>query len=336
MPDTKNYCLRVKALDGMLRRKDGVTVHEMLQVVNERLEERGVRPVKTKDTILKDMTEISNDFHVRILRVRDEDDSRIIRYRYEKMDFSIYDSGLTEKQIKELRLSLRLLSRCKGFPELRWVRDLCESMDVPLSKSTNPVVEFDAAIGKVGLKNFQGLFFAIIEQRTIEITYDSSDAATVKKMIYPYYLKQSSDKWYLVAALLNTNDNLQLFELDRITSFNFKPEQEYKPVGVSIDDYFKNIFGVHKFPGSKSVTIRFRVPRPFTRQFFYAPIHHSQKVVCQNQDGTIFSIRVNPNGELLQRFLSYGDVVTILTDCDLKDRIIKNLKNCIRNYESST
>ena len=336
MPDTKNYCLRVKALDGMLRRKDGVTVHEMLQVVNERLEERGVRPVKTKDTILKDMTEISNDFHVRILRVRDEDDSRIIRYRYEKMDFSIYDSGLTEKQIKELRLSLRLLSRCKGFPELRWVRDLCESMDVPLSKSTNPVVEFDAAIGKVGLKNFQGLFFAIIEQRTIEITYDSSDAATVKKMIYPYYLKQSSDKWYLVAALLNTNDNLQLFELDRITSFNFKPEQEYKPVGVSIDDYFKNIFGVHKFPGSKSVTIRFRVPRPFTRQFFYAPIHHSQKVVCQNQDSTIFSIRVIPNGELLQRFLSYGDVVTILTDCDLKDRIIKNLKNCIRNYESST
>ena len=336
MPDTKNYCLRVRTLDGMLRRKDGVTIHEMLQVVNERLEERGVRPVKTKDTILKDITEISNDFHVRIFRVRDGDDSRIIRYRYENTDFSIYDSCLTEKQIKELRLSLRLLSRCKGFQELKWVRDLCNSMDVPLTESTNPVVEFDVSIGKIGRKNFQGLFLAIVEQKTIEISYLSSGAAPEKMMIYPYYLKQFSEKWYLVAALLNTNEKLQVFELDRINSYNFMPEQKFNPIGVSIEDYFKNIFGVHKCPGSKPVSIRFRVPRPFTHLFIDTPIHHSQKVVCQNRAGTIFSIHVIPNGELLQRFLSYGDAVTILTDCDLKDRVIMNLKNCIRNYESST
>ena len=60
MPDTKNYSLRVKVLDGLLRTREGVTIHEMLQVVNERLEERGIRPVRTKDTILKDITEISS------------------------------------------------------------------------------------------------------------------------------------------------------------------------------------------------------------------------------------------------------------------------------------
>ena len=61
MPDTKNYSLRVKVLDGLLRTREGVTIHEMLQVVNERLEERGIRPVRTKDTILKDITEMANE-----------------------------------------------------------------------------------------------------------------------------------------------------------------------------------------------------------------------------------------------------------------------------------
>ena len=74
MPDTKNYSLRVKVLDGLLRTREGVTIHEMLQVVNERLEERGIRPVRTKDTILKDITEMANEFHVIVQKVRDSID----------------------------------------------------------------------------------------------------------------------------------------------------------------------------------------------------------------------------------------------------------------------
>lgn len=96
MPDTKNFRLRVKVLDSLLRKREGVTIHEMLHVVNQRLEERGIAPVKTKDTILKDITEMANEFHVRVLRIRDERDSRIIRYRYEDKDFSIYETGLTD------------------------------------------------------------------------------------------------------------------------------------------------------------------------------------------------------------------------------------------------
>ena len=113
MPDTKNYSLRVKVLDGLLRTREGATIHEMLQVVNERLEERGIRPVRTKDTILKDITEMANEFHVKILKIRDNLDARIVRYRYENSNFSIYETGLTAKQTRELRYSLRLLARCK-------------------------------------------------------------------------------------------------------------------------------------------------------------------------------------------------------------------------------
>lgn len=245
MPDTKNFSLRVKVLDGLLRKREGVTIHEMLQVVNERLEERGICTVRTKDTILSDITEIANEYHVRIMRIRDRDDSRVIRYRYENTDFSIFYSGLTAQQSSELRYSLRLLSRCKGFPELKWVKNLCSSMDVPLNYCQEPVLEFDSSIGKLGKSCFQGLFFAIIEKRTIEITYLEENSLLEKMMMYPYYLKQFSRDWYLVAMLMYEPGLLRLFEVDRIKSYRYHPEQEYKDFEGDVSECFNDIRGMH-------------------------------------------------------------------------------------------
>ena len=195
MPDNKNFCLRVKALDGLLRKREGVTIHEMLHVVNESLEDRGICPVKTKDTILKDLTEIANEYHIRIRRMRDAEDSRVIRYRYENSDFSIFESGLSEEQGRELRFALQMLTRCKGFPKVKWIQKLCSSMDVPMKDDSKTILEFDVAIGKISQKCFQGLFLAIIEKKTIEINYLDSDSISVQVMVFPYYLKQFAQKW---------------------------------------------------------------------------------------------------------------------------------------------
>lgn len=335
MPDNKNFWLRVKVLDSLLRKREGVTIHEMLRVVNESLEERGVSPVKTKDTILKDMTEIANEFHIRILKMRDAEDSRVIRYRYENSHFCIYESGLSEDQTRELRYALRVLARCKGFPRVRWIRELCSSMDVPLKDGSKTILEFDVAIGKISQKCFQGLFLAIMEQKTIEINYLDYDSLSVQVMVFPYYLKQFARKWYLVAVLMTDGEALQFFELERIRKVYFT-EMEYKPMEIDFDEYFSDIYGLHRETGKKPVTIRFQVSRGFIRPFIDDPIHQSQVLICHGHECAVFSIRVVPNTELIHKFLSYGDMVTILTDCELKDEIVKNLKQSIRKYELST
>jgi len=78
MPDTKNFNLRVRILDGQ-RRRDGVSMQEILQVFNRRLDDRGVKAIKAKGTILKDLTGLANEYNVRIVRGRNEYDSRVIR-----------------------------------------------------------------------------------------------------------------------------------------------------------------------------------------------------------------------------------------------------------------
>ena len=62
---------------------------EMMDEVNERLDRRGVTHVKSKNTILRDLDEIRNRFYAKIITFRDEDDERIVKYRYADIDFSI-------------------------------------------------------------------------------------------------------------------------------------------------------------------------------------------------------------------------------------------------------
>ena len=80
MPNTKNFYLRVRILDGLLQSRKGVSIQECLRVINNRLAARDIPPVTSKDTILKDMTEIANEKHIIIESFPDTFDRRIIRY----------------------------------------------------------------------------------------------------------------------------------------------------------------------------------------------------------------------------------------------------------------
>ena len=81
MPNTKNFSLRAQILDRLLCKKEGVSVQEALRVINSHLSAKGATPVTTKDTILKDLTEIANLKFINIVEFRDGLDARIIRYR---------------------------------------------------------------------------------------------------------------------------------------------------------------------------------------------------------------------------------------------------------------
>lgn len=143
MPNTKNFSLRERILDRLLSRRDGVSVQDAIRVINRHLSERGVPLVKSKDTILNDLTEISNANFVEIETLQDKFDRRIVRYRYKDPSFSIYKSPLTQQDVKQIRGALDILSQFEGMPQMSWIRDLCARFDVSLSTTGQPVVEFE-------------------------------------------------------------------------------------------------------------------------------------------------------------------------------------------------
>ena len=132
MPDTKNFSLRVSTIDGLLKKKDGISMKEMMEEVNNRLDRRGATHVKSKNTILRDLDEIRNRFYAKIITFHTPEDGRIIRYRYEDVDFSI---SLLLPILMEHRCQIELIFRfciiCLGPSFVKWAEELLDLINIP-------------------------------------------------------------------------------------------------------------------------------------------------------------------------------------------------------------
>ena len=63
------------------------------------------------------------------------------------------------------------------------------------------------------------------------------------------------------------------------------------------------------------------------------PLHHSQKVVSESENGVEISIKVKLNFELEREILGFGDGVKVLAPEGLKNRIAMILKNASSKYD---
>jgi predicted DNA-binding transcriptional regulator YafY len=62
------------------------------------------------------------------------------------------------------------------------------------------------------------------------------------------------------------------------------------------------------------------------------PLHESQKLLSQDQDGGTIQIKVVPNLELEQLLLSFGEDITVLYPISLRNRINSRLGSACENY----
>ena len=336
MSYNKRFSLRVKVLDGLLRKKKGVSMREILRVVNKELECQGVCPVRSKDTIFLDMDTLSNNFFVKIEKFRDKSDERIIRYRYEDLSFSVFNSPLCDKEIKEIKGALDVLSSFRGLPQCEWIDELCVRFDVACEINGHKVVQFEQSCVNKGMEHFSKMFHAILEQKAAVITYRRFGYDERQHTVFPYYLKQHGNRWYLVARSSKHLDTICIFSLDRLISFEVEPNLEYVPIGVDIDEYFKDVCGITRPDQGTPITIRFYVNASRLPYLITNPIHRSQTICKRNHAGAILSIHVIPTPELIMRFLSFGDDVRIITSCQLRRDLLKKCRRIVRMYGSST
>ena len=334
MPNSKNYSMREKILDGLLKRREGVSMQDIIRVVNHQLSQRGVPEVRTKDTILNDMTEISNKYHVNIEQIQDGFDRRIIRYRYEKPDFSIYAKPFTAEDEQKIQGFLNFLSQFEGMPQMDWVRDFCSHFDVFLTSNDAPVVEFEESDSILGRAFFTGLFHAIIDKKPISLTYQAFGKKARTHLLYPYFLKQFKQRWYLIAKNSHHLDSISAYALDRMITFHQSLFDPYVPIDVDVHEYFNDVVGIARMDGEPQ-TIKFHVDKHELPYLQTRPIHHSQKIVGRDKTGVFMTIHVIPNTELLMELMSYGDGIIVKTKCKLRSNIMRKLGSARKKYGSS-
>ena len=118
MPKTKNFVIRAKVLDSLLR-------------------------CSSLETISSDMRSIMNLFFVSIISLRHEPDSRTVYYRYKDTDFSIFKQPLQVDDVVRLTHLGRNLKKYGQVMNLPWLDELAAKLDIHMNPKGQNIVEFE-------------------------------------------------------------------------------------------------------------------------------------------------------------------------------------------------
>lgn len=288
-------------------------------------------PISALNTIRNDILSIENRWHIVVEQIRS---GREIRYRYEDPNFSIFNTPLNEEEIAQLSQSVSMLHRFEGMPGFEWVEEMSAHLQETVSTSPEPVIGFNENKELKGMSFFMPLFKAITEKKAIKIKYHTyrNDRA-IEGVIHPYYLKEYNQRWFLF-ALNDEYKNLSIYALDRIEAV-WKASVKFIPnTDIDFSHYFDNVIGVSVKSDESPQIIKIWVDREQLPYTLSKPLHKSQTVIEENEDGSaIITIEVIPNFELEQLFLSFGERFEILSPPSLRDRISARIKKNLEKYQ---
>ena len=164
-----------------------------------------------------------------------------------------------------------------------------------------------------GLQHLEGIIYAIKNSKTVSLHYKKYwETACQRKILQPYVLKEFRNRWYLLA---NEDDGkdflLKTYGLDRITDFNIH-NKTFTKKEIDIDALFINSFGIvstlHENPEKIILTFKQR-QGGFVKSL---PIHHSQKILIDNDEEYKIEMTLVPTYDFYQELLTHAERLTIV------------------------
>lgn len=332
MPKTKNSDVRIKVIDRCLSdRTRNYSTEMIFDLCNEELEKRDFPPVTAMNSIRADIEQIQRIYpgaDVETVRV-----GRNIYYRYEDPDFSIFKTKLKPDEVIQLTQTLRLLQRFKGMPQFNWINEISDRLGASLKidETTEEIVGFDENLDLEGMDNFTPLFNAIVDKRTLKLTYKSfkhQNESTI--IVHPYYLKQFNKRWFLI-AWDDEKQYMANYAFDRILAID-DATKPYRPCDVDFVDYFDDMIGVSKDTRTTPQLVKLWVSPESAPYIKTKPFHGTQKIESSAETGTVITINVYLNYELEQQILYFGENIKVLAPLELQERIKQRLSAAINNY----
>ncbi|WP_245795862.1 helix-turn-helix transcriptional regulator [Epilithonimonas mollis] len=183
-----------------------------------------------------------------------------------------------------------------------------------------------------GIQNFYDLLFAIRNKKILEFRYFKyKDQTTTSRKVRPLALKESKDRWYLIAK--DTKDEkLKAFGLDRIsdltvTKAGFRQEQT-----INLKEHFKNAFGIMNLE-EEPEKIVIRSTKEQAEYLKSSPLHHSQKIEKETDSSVYFAYDLYPTYDFIQEILSFGNQVKVMEPQMLIGKVKEMLKKSVQQYD---
>lgn len=336
MPINKLALIRYKTIDSCLQNRFRKwTLDDLMEACSDAIYEyEGITNGVSKRTVQLDLQNMRSEklgYNAPII----VSDKRF--YTYEDKNYSITNSPLTQQDLGTLTEVLDVLKQFNGFGYFQELNGMVTRLEDKLYKQKHKgksYIDFEKNELLKGLKHIDPLHKAIINKKTIEITYQSFKAREAQNIVfYPYLLKEYRNRWFVLGAN-RKGVKTMILALDRIESFVEMPKEKYQKPRMDISTYFSDVIGVTKMPTQTPQIIVMHIVKEHAPYIITKPIHASQKVLKTDETGVIFSIEVIWNFELERELLGFGEQITILSPRRLVGKIQSRMKHALNNYVS--
>lgn len=329
MPVDKQVLLRYQVLNKCFRnRYTEYTIDDLVDECNKALR-RADKPDVSKRTIQNDINILEADYGIILNEKLKRGRQRL--YRYVDTDYSLPIIRINEEERHKLHAAIRVLENFEGEPMYDWARTLLMQIEAGIfDEDTAPVVSFQSNPDLKGIELFGKLLQAIINKRTLKITYTPFGKEPYTEKVYPYYLKQFNNRWYLIAQAVGY-DSFAHYGLDRIDDFE-EISLKYKESDIDFEEYFDDVIGVTVPDSSEPVDVVLRVSNYRFNFIKTKPLHLSQRIVEKTEDYTTISINVKINKELIALILSFDSDIEVVSPMSLRTEIIKKIHAMSNNY----
>ena len=183
----------------------------------------------------------------------------------------------------------------------------------------------------LGTKHMTGLIHAIQNTLYVEFTYEKFwDDSVKKRKVAPVSLKESRNRWYLIAK--DEKDNrVKNFALDRIQNLNIEKDH-FKPVKYNVEKEFRDSFGIINGTDEEATEIILSFTPEQGRYVESLPLHHSQTLLIKSDEEIRFSYYIRPTFDFKMEVLSYGNKVKVIEPEEFQKDIVEDLQSALGQY----
>ena len=342
MPANKYALLRYRIIDKCLRSKHHPFPgkEDLRKACDEHLYGMGAGRVSAS-TIEKDLWSMRNEVELGF-EAPIEYDARYRGYFYSDPNYTIDKVPLTDDDLNAIRFAANTLYQFRDielFEQFGSAIDkLLDRLDfAPQVKSTGMqrYIQFEQAPEYHGSKWLGDLLEAVRKRQVVRFSYEKFGSK--RGFLYevePLLLKEYRNRWYLI-GWNRKKRQIATFGLERITAVEltgerFEPRKDFDP-----DRYFKHCFGITSGSGRPMfVHIRFE---PLTAQYVKSqPLHKTQRIVEETEEGTVVEIEVYLTRELVMSIMSFGDAAHVLKPSALAEELKETHLKAASYYNSET
>ena len=328
MPVDKQVLLRYQVLNKCFRnRYREYTIDDLVDECNKALR-RIDKPDISKRTIQNDINILEADYGIILNEKLKRGRQRL--YRYADTSYTIPLYRMYDEERNKIEDAIYVLKQFEGEPLYDWVRTILMQIEGGMfEEDASPVVSFQSNLDLKGLGHFSKLLQAILNKRVLKLRYVPYGKAQITATVYPYYLKQYNDRWYLIARVKGY-DSFAHYALDRINSFE-EIALPYKEAEVDFSEYFDDVIGV-TVPDGDAEDIVVKVTGKRFNYIRTKPLHFSQRIIEEAEGYAIISIHVKVNNELESLILSFGDDMEVISPTSFRDRIAEKIQAMNQRY----